>query len=186
MGAACTWAFDVDPEDCTITELKQRLEDLACSTSDRMRLVFNGFTLAAPNLLSEYDIQGGDSLYLYTLKDSNETTVVCCSSEEGPHAPPPICCCCTSGLQPPPIPVCVSSPGCMLRQRQHSGPVCGAAAAWGPPPPTCCCNRGGSCNVSQALMVRPYSCHVQRCICGACVATSVSPVRGHCSPEMMR
>ncbi|CDJ51966.1 hypothetical protein, conserved [Eimeria brunetti] len=85
----CTWAFDVDPEECRVQELQQRLARLAAAKPERMRLVFNGFTLSAANMLSEYDVRAGDSLYLYTLKDANEITVVCCSScssSDAPHA----------------------------------------------------------------------------------------------------
>ncbi|XP_026192198.1 uncharacterized protein LOC34621058 [Cyclospora cayetanensis] len=106
---ACTWAFDLDPEECSVAELKRRLELLASTSSERMRLVFNGFTLTATNALAEYDIQGGDSLYLYTVKDPNETTVICCSGEETPHtsAPAAQCCCCTS---PPHGATCSAEP----------------------------------------------------------------------------
>ncbi|CDJ42159.1 hypothetical protein, conserved [Eimeria tenella] len=71
---ACTWAFDVDPLEYSVSELKARLERLALTKMEHMRLVFNGFTLTATNSLADYDIQGGDSLYLYTVKDPNETT----------------------------------------------------------------------------------------------------------------
>ncbi|KAL8272043.1 hypothetical protein Esti_004030 [Eimeria stiedai] len=180
--AACTWAFDVDPEACRVSELKSRLEGPACSSSERMCLVFNGFTLAATNMLSDYEIQGGDSIYLYTLKDPEATTVVCCSSSccncstgKPQHkAPPPCCCCCSSSIRPSPAAAvtCCSMPQHHTHVGAAAPRLCAAGAAAFEAAACCCSPDPGGPH---------YNMHAHRCLCGSCVATTVSPTRVHCN-----
>ncbi|PHJ21145.1 ubiquitin family protein [Cystoisospora suis] len=102
---AVTWAFDMDLEETTVAELLQRLETLIRDIPvDRMRLVFNGFTLAATSSLASYDITEGDTLYLYTLRDPRAQTAYVCAT--GP-SPPAI-------VTPPPPPG-----GCVLPDEKH-------------------------------------------------------------------
>lgn len=179
--AACTWAFDEDPEQCQVCDLIQRLESLVNTPPERMRLVFNGLTLNATSLLSEYDIQGGDSMYLYTLKDPNERTHILCT-EEGP-------CPCT--VTPTEVP-CASSGvavPCHLTQlcpQPHAHLVpCRHTTAYpggtfhGPCREMCSKAAGGcrsGCVSSTGVMLQPCVCHAKRCLCGACVASSYSPL----------
>ncbi|PFH31315.1 hypothetical protein BESB_027500 [Besnoitia besnoiti] len=85
---AVTWAFDLDLERTTVAELLQRLEALVPDVPvERMRLVFNGFTMAATSTLGSYDVVAGDTLYLYTLRSPNTQVSFLCGPR---HGPPPV------------------------------------------------------------------------------------------------
>lgn len=171
-----------------MSELKARLERLALTKMEHMRLVFNGFTLTATNSLADYDIQGGDSLYLYTVKDPNETTVVCCTTDELTHTKQidrgcgSGCGTCSGFCCGAPVVGAgggVCAPQCCASTRHQVPPhICGAPAATAI---SGCCCPCGRCTVSQTVLAKPYACHIQRCLCGSCVATSVSPINRRCN-----
>ncbi|KAL8449526.1 hypothetical protein Emed_003058 [Eimeria media] len=136
--AACTWAFEVEAQACRVSELKSWLQQQREDVS-------------ATNVLSGYDIQGEDSLYLYTLEDPEATTVVCCSSSSCccncstgklQHKTPPPCCCCFSSScrpSPPGAVTCCS----MTQHHTHAAAVpprlCPSAAAGAAEAAACCC-----------------------------------------------
>lgn len=159
----------------------QRLEPLVNTPPERMRLVFNGLTLSATSLLSDYDIQGGDSMYLYTLKDPNERTHIVCT-EEGPCpcTVPSVDIPCASGGVALPCQISCICP----QQHAHIVPCRQTAVHHGRPIHGPCgevCSKvaGGcrsGCISSTGLMLQPCVCHSKRCFCGACVASSYSPL----------
>lgn len=92
---AVTWAFDLDVETTTVAELLQHLEVLVGDVPvDRMRLVFNGFTMSTTSSLRSYDVTPGDTLFLYTLRDPQAQVTFMC-------APPAV----PTHLVPAPLPV---------------------------------------------------------------------------------
>ncbi|KAF8821586.1 hypothetical protein IE077_001846, partial [Cardiosporidium cionae] len=62
----CTWALDIC-ETARVTDILDKLSAFLNLNIDTMRLIFNGVQLKMTNTLADYDIRGGDTMYLYTL-----------------------------------------------------------------------------------------------------------------------
>ncbi|KEP62309.1 UNVERIFIED_CONTAM: hypothetical protein HHA_278780 [Hammondia hammondi] len=125
---AVTWAFDLDLETTTVAELLQRLELLVGDVPvDRMRLVFNGFSMATTSSLQSYDVRSGDTLFLYTLRDPQTQvtftgTPQVLTTPQPVHAPLPV------GLAPAAAPVRAPLPMALLCAPNACAPSCGAGA----------------------------------------------------------
>ncbi|EPT25287.1 hypothetical protein TGME49_278780 [Toxoplasma gondii ME49] len=125
---AVTWAFDLDLETTTVAELLQRLELLVGDVPvDRMRLVFNGFSMATTSSLQSYDVRSGDTLYLYTLRDP-QTQVTFTGAPQVLATPQPLHAPLPVGLAPAAAPVRAPLPMALLCAPSACGPTCGAGA----------------------------------------------------------
>lgn len=123
----CTWAMDVDPERCLVKELLERISSYTNLDISRLKLIFSGCELKHSCSLSDYDIMGGSTLYLYSIKPNREKRLdvnICSVTDYND------CCCCCSSC-------CCSS--CHSSCDLMSAPSISSCSCMGTRT-VCCCN----------------------------------------------